>query len=558
MTRLLDKFARHLVPLNNWPLPHELMLLRDWLNRHSLLVLFAIYLVFFGAVGLHLGGDGTPDLRIYHRYNGFAAVSGGRPLDIAPAQLQTFFYPGLDALYFRLTEALNAYPRMLHVVMALPYALATLLVLLVGRLVIPADWPRRDWLAGIAALFGITGAAAFATIGTTMSEIVPGMPFLAGAALWFSQAGRQSSGRGVPLRMAALAGALCGMTIGFKLTTVPLFVGLFLAVFLTELPRPGRALVAALLFGAAGVVATFAVAGPFWWSNYQLTGNPIFPAYNDLFRSDWVEPGRWTDDRFKPHDWPSILLYPATWAFTRSNRAIELLMRDPRMLMMLAAIAAIALRLVLRGRCEWAKPSARVAALLGVFLFVAFVLWQYQFSIYRYLALVESFSGVMVVAAAIMWVERRHAIALGWVLIIVGTAVAVFTRYPWWDRAKPAAHAYEVTLPAVPENALVIILDDSALSHVVSDLPPGARVITSNGNLVRPGRLGTLQARIEQTIRTFDGPIWGFENTRDFPGGADAPLQYYGLRRTDDCAPIISNIDTAPHRGCRLERTPRP
>lgn len=524
-------------------------------NRHSVLVIFLLYLMFFGIAGLHLGGDGSPDLRIYHRYNGFVAAMGERPGDIAPAQLQTFFYPGLDASYYRLTVALNDWPRVLHLLMALPYAFATFLIFLVGRRVIPAEWPRRNWLAGCAALFGTTGAAAFATIGTTMSEIVPGLPFILGMAMWFVHLSRRPAGKGAPL-IVLIAGALCGITVGIKLTTVPLFVGMFVAVMVAEWPHAKRAVTAGFLFGLAGVIATFLITGPHWLHNYELTGNPIFPAYNDLFKSDWVDPGRWTDDRFKPLDLPSILLYPATWAFAKSHRAIELYMRDPRMLFGLIAVAALALKLFRGGFTDRLRPSTRMSMLLAIFFFVSFVLWQVQFSIYRYLAIVESFSGVLIVGAAAAWTRPlpRAALRTGWLLVLLGVFTVMITKYPWWERSKPAAHAVEVTLPAMPDGVMVIVLDPAALSYIAPELPPGARLIAANGNLVRPGVRGTLLPRIEAAVREHQGAIWGTEDLNNREGDADRTLQHLGLRRTGECGPITSNIDSTPLKACRLEK----
>ena len=56
------------------------------------------YVLFFGLFSCYKGGDGTPDFLFYHRYNGYAAVTGGRPQDIAAAGMQGYLYPGLDAL----------------------------------------------------------------------------------------------------------------------------------------------------------------------------------------------------------------------------------------------------------------------------------------------------------------------------------------------------------------------------------------------------------------------------------------------------------------------------
>jgi hypothetical protein len=56
------------------------------------------------------GGDGSPDFLFYHRYIGYVEVTDGRPQDIAPAGMQGYFYPGLDALYFGCSAISQHYP----------------------------------------------------------------------------------------------------------------------------------------------------------------------------------------------------------------------------------------------------------------------------------------------------------------------------------------------------------------------------------------------------------------------------------------------------------------
>ncbi len=516
----------------------------------------AVYLVFFGLFGLYIGGDGTPDLRIYHRYNGFALVSGGRPDDIAAAGLQSYFFPGLDGLYFLLTQTLNDHPAALHVIMALPYAVAALLVYLVGRRVLPQSWPLRDVLAGAAALFGVTGSASFSTIGTTMSEIPQGLPFLAGLAVWLGCVPLRDR-PGLPVWTVALAGLLAGATVGLKLTSLPLFVGLFVAVIVAELPRWRTGIAAGFVFGLAGVIAAFAVAGWWWWHVYQLTGNPVFPAFNDVFRSDWVAAGRWSDDRFKPQTWQHALLFPALWAFTYSNQAIELAMRDARLLLALAAMLALLVSVAFGGLRRAGPPSRRAAGLLALALFIAYGLWEAMFAIYRYSALIECFSGVLVCAAVAAWLPRRMMACIGIAaVVVIGIATVWHTHYPWWDRSRPNVHAVEINLPPVEPGALVVFLDPGAFSYLIPDLPTGVQVIAPNSNLVNPDAEGTLRPRMEAAIRAFDGPIWGFENLKDYPGAADSALQHYGLKRTGECAPITSTIDAVPAQGCRLEKVP--
>jgi hypothetical protein len=496
------------------------------------------YVVFFCLFSWHMGGDGSPDFRIYHFYNGYAAATGGRPQDIAPAAMQSFFYPGLDALYYRLIWALNNHPVRLEILLGLPYALAAWFVWRIGCEILPGDWPGRATLAGAASLFGVTGAAGFAAIGTTMSEVVPGLPMLAGLALWARH--RQRPG------CLVASGVLAGMTVGLKLTELPLFVGFFVAVVVGEMPRPAAALPTGLAFGAAGLVAALAVAGPWLLHNWQTYGNPIFPNFNDVFRSDLVVPGRWADDRFKPHGLWHILVYPAVWAFQDSHAAIELNMRDPRMLMDLVAVIALLAQ----------RRANVVARLLALFSLVAYVLWEYQFSIYRYLTVLECLSGVLVFAALAAWVPRRFALPASLILVAFAGTAAATTDYPWWGRSVFAKHFVSVDLPPIPPDALVVLLDPAALSYTVPFLPASVTVVGANSNLVAPGAPGTLQKKIEHTIRTWNGPIWGLENSTNFPGSADTTLAYYGLRRETPCTEIATNIESPHGTACELRRLP--
>jgi hypothetical protein len=73
--------------------------------------------------------------------------------------------------------------------------------------------------------------------------------------------------------------------------------------------------------------------------------------------------------------------------------------------------------------------------------------------------------------------------------------------------------------------------------------------------LVRPGVNGTLQQTIEQTVRDWKGPIWGFESSR-FPGAADKILAHYQLQRDPPCADITSNVDASIGTACQLRRVP--
>ncbi len=496
------------------------------------------YIGVFCLFSWHLGGDGSPDTRIYHFYNGYAAVTGGRPQDLAPAGLQTFFHPGVDALYYRLFTSLNTHPVVLELLLGLPYAAVAWLVFRIGVALLPPGWPGGEAFAGAFALFGVTGAASLPTLGTMMTDVVPAVPIFAALAIWLR--------RGNDPAWLVGVGALAGISIGAKLTLLPVCVGFVATVTIVEARRPKRALLAGFAFGAAAVIAVLVIAGPWWLSNWQKYGNPILPAYNDLFRSEWVAAGRWTDDRFKPHRLWSILVYPSVWAFAESHDAVELNMHDPRMLMALIAVVALLVR-------RKAEPTARRLALLFL---LAYVVWEIAFSIYRYLAVLECLSGVMVLAAMAAWGRRSMAPFAGLAALALTGAAAIDAKYPWWDRTRPGPLALQVGMPAVTDNALIMLLDPAAYSYAIPFLPPGVTVVGANTNLARPGSEGRLEAEIETRIKGWAGPIWGFENPSSQPGAADRLLAYYRLQRDTPCVEIDGNIGEPHTKLCRLKRSP--
>ena len=513
----------------------------------------AIFVVFFSYLSVRFGTDGTPDFRIYHYYNGYAALFDRTNLDLVPAQLQTFLFPYLDAVYYLLFRGLNSHPTLLNIILSLPYAFAGWVVFFIGDFVVPRDWPWRRTATGLAALYGTTGAGGLPTLATTMSDVVPGVLALAALLFWlrFEQQGKNENSA------AALTGAVCGLSVALKLTIAPLFIALGLVIFLRRLKRPPQAIKAIACYGVAGSAVFLAAVGPWLLHNYIAYGNPFFPAFNDVFKSDFVSHSSWLDTRFKPKTILMALFYPAYWAFTPSHDAIELNMQDPRILFGLIS-AGMMLVVALVGRNSNKFKSTGSAGIpcwyLALYFVVGYVLWELRFSIFRYLATLECLSGVMVLGALrACWGYRSKSRAIG-VFCAIIAASATVTRYPWWSRAMPAAQAIQIRLPEIERDAMIIFLDPYAYSYLVPSMPETVRVIGANNNIVRPGVWGELQAQVAHAISDYRGSIWGVDDPREFPGVADQTLAYYHLSRSDNCAFVETNIEDRPNkiRMCHL------
>ncbi|TWB24554.1 hypothetical protein FBZ89_101180 [Nitrospirillum amazonense] len=471
--------------------------------------------------------------------------------------MQTFFFPGLDSVYYLVFEALNQQPRLLNALLSIPYGIAAFLVFSMARLFVGTRSIITDLLCAAVAVMGLTGAGGLPTIATTMSDIVPGLPFLVALTLWLHL---EAKGRH-NLRSSFALGLCAGVSVGLKLTLSPIFVGLFVAIALRGgLSRARAGALQAFVFGLGGLLTFAAIDASWLLGNWTTYGNPLFPFMNHVFKSDYADHSPWTDLRFMPRTLKMAVFYPAYWAFLTTNLAIELNMRDGRIMAgILGAIILLTSCLVYHLRNP--KPSDRNGVIsasiaLAIVVLIAYGLWEKLWSIYRYLSVVETLTGVTLLAGlaqlASVW-KKEHWAFLATAAVIV--AIMTTTQYPWWSRAAKGDLALSVSLPAMEPDAMALFLDPYAYSYLVPTFPSTVKVVGANTNFIRPGSWGKMQAKAETAINGHQGPFWGFEYPEAFPGEADKTLAFYNLERDGECAPVVSNIDDRPLlRACHLKR----
>lgn len=192
-----------------------------------------------GLVALSGGQDTNWDLQNYHFYNAWAARTGrGLAFDVAPAQLQTFHNPLADfPLVWMVLTDWN--PRLITFALAIPagvgvyfYAKALSLFFLSAS--------RTAALALRTAAFaiGVTSVMAVAMMGTTMNEWPVAAPLLVG--LWLLlRANAHSPAAPLPWPTLVLAGVLCGLASGVKLTGATFAVAILGALLTRRWTRAG-------------------------------------------------------------------------------------------------------------------------------------------------------------------------------------------------------------------------------------------------------------------------------------------------------------------------------
>jgi hypothetical protein len=519
-----------------------------------------LLLIAAGTVSIVRGQDANWDLQNYHYYNPWAWWNGRIfDRDIAAAQLQTFHNPLLDLPFFAMVQW-DWPPRVIAFVLAIPAAVAAFFL---GKLLplLFADMPAPERTVAIVCAFaiGVTSAMGIATLGTTMNEW-PGAALVM-AALWLVVRDLVRGGAGVvATRTLIVAGFLVGVAAGGKLTAAVFAVGLCVALAArTPLGPAGvRGSIREAAIFAGGVVAGLALAlGPWAYALATHYGNPLFPYFNEWIRSPWWDEAPVYHRSYGPHSLEGWLLFPFHLIGPGERFVTEVPYRDARFpaawgLAIIGGAVWLAYRLGKREMPEFRRGVRAAWRVTALFIAVSFLVWTAQHSVYRYIVVLDMLTGAVIVTLLARLV-RPGAFAA--VAIVAAIALVSTTRVADWWHVKFGDRWFDVRVPALPGNALVMITTDEPLAYLLPMLSADARYVGARNTVVDPARDNKLAEKVNEAVRTHDGPL--YQLTSPAGAGADTLVAHRVHRVNGGCTTIESNIHRRSVEICRLERNPR-
>jgi hypothetical protein len=492
--------------------------------------------------GVSQGQDANWDLKNYHYYVPHAWLNDRYDVDIAPAQLQTWHSPFADLPYYWMAKA-NVHSVVSTAVLSLTAGISIFLLLLVARVISPSH--SSGVCGAMLILLAVTGAAGARTIGTTMSEWHLSALWLAAILCMLKSVGDTR----LLSKYFLLAGVLGGSAVGLKLTAAPFAIGLAaMCLFLPgtlsiRLQRLG-------VLGLGGLVGFLLFFAPWALDQYQRYGNPLFPYFNDVFKSPLVAESNFRDAKFAAKTAFDALKLPFLLVKNSQWLVSEPTMRDPRLL--LGFFAAIYL-------C-WRNTKTKavnqyILISLSVFFVVSYVVWVFFFGIYRYVVPLELLAGLFILAALTGWQPRYLVTSLVLsTFLVIGAA-----KTPSWGRVAHGESAVIATIPPLPSNTIVVIASLHPLAYVVPSFPSEIRTISVLNNFMWLDKKTALQQSALSLLRLHTGDLYRLMDTnqkeeRHFNGMLiDDMLSQMGfLTLQDDCLPITSNMQPQGLALCKL------
>ena len=513
-------------------------------RRHRGALQLAVCLLAGAAASVWQGQDGNWDLLNYHLYNVFWLLEGRRHVDFVANGLHNFLSPLADIPFYYLSmQWLPTFPRLVTAIQGLYFGALIYVVLRINGRVLP---PQRFGFAAvvIATVIGVTGSATFPEAGTTYNDIQVALLVLSGVLLLLPLC-EESADPKLVLR-SIVAGALCGLAGGVKLTAILFAPGVACAILLVLPLR--RSIAVAVLFSVGWWIGFALSYG--WWGLllWEMTGNPLFPFYNGIFRSDWAPP-----HNFGPHygltSWTALLTYPFRWIRSQKELVTELPFRDARFAAAFLSLLFLALVWLLRLRAlpageRGANPlRTRTCRFIIVFFLVSYAIWLPVSIALRYAVAIEVLTGtLMLLAASAFAALLVRPLRAGAVPCLGLAALAIFlahTSYPAWARRVYGERVFSVRVPEMPPDSLVIV-HSAPLAYLLPFITSPGWWAVNAGVFSIPGH--RVFEETKRRVAAHDGPIVVLYVHLEQPWFLKTIEDYGVTWHRDRCRPIESNM----------------
>jgi hypothetical protein len=507
-----------------------------------------VSLLVWTAYTVWLGKDTSWDFRNYHWYIPYALLNGRMNIDIAVAHQGSYYNPLSDVPFYLLARYTTSWFAI--AVLGLFQAANIIPMYLMARSSLKTE--DRELAAAALSFFGMTGGMTLTLYGTHYYDNVLSVLTLSGLAILVLKREELTT---APLTKVALwcgiAGFLTGCAAGLKFPMAPFAMGFAAALIAVGGGR--KHLITRLGAGGLGGLIGFAACAGYWmWRMQDLTGNPLFPYFNDVFRSPMALDSPYRDMRFLQHGLWDNLTFPIR--FSIDYRAADDIPYDDIRIGIVYVVVLAALAVWLAGRRS-KEPLTDPVATRIVFAWaaVSYLFWLKLFAIHRYVLQLEMLAPLMIaMGVGLLPLSRKVR------LVTIGALfffALLFTRSAHLEGAPLGDPYISVDLPKItdPQHTMVVMTGDAPLGFIAPSLPPEVPVLRIDGWMMQPEDGSYLTRVMRRRVAAHKGPLFLIADAYDM-GRASAAVVDYGLAiEWQKCRIFTTNL-TGAYEWCPLLR----
>jgi hypothetical protein len=293
----------------------------------------------------------------------------------------------------------------------------------------------------------------------------------------------------------------------------------------------------------------------FWFVKMdQLTGNPLFPYFNQYFHSALALASPYRDERFLPHGIGNALLLPFrfTWHWQAAD---DLPFRDARVLAAYVTTVIALLCMLFRWRAKDPLMERGATRIVIAFAGITMVAWIAVFAIYRYILALEMLAPIVIVAALGLFpiARRTRFIAAG----VIFLALLVYSEPDFFPR-EPLGDPYiTADIPPIPhpDSTTILMTGEAPLGYLVPLFPHQIPFLRIDGWMLQPGDGTRMTRDMRARVAAHKGALYLLSDAYDMARAREALAQYGLAIRWLECRVFETNLPGV-YRFCPLARKP--
>ena len=455
-----------------------------------------------------LGKDIAWDTLNYHLYLGFSALNDRFGQDYFAASTLSYLNPYAYAPFYAMVGA-GLPALMICSIFAAAHSIILWLTFELGVAVCPSnDGLTRLFAGGCAATLAFMNPILMQQIGSCFADITTAELALGG---WLLLAAAVRAPR---MSRVIYAGLILGAASALKLSNALAAASAFAMLAMLPLAWRGR-LRHGFLYGVSLGIGFAVVAAPWSYRLWRIFGNPLFPMFNNVFRSpEFTTDSAGSAFRFIPESLGEALWRPFAMIDPVQMVHEELSAPDPRYAILLVLVVLLGLRWSFR-RVRPASPSppphpqagsTRILAALGAGLGLNWILWLHVSGNSRYVLAMACVAAAVVVGLLFRLFElqpkaRNYVLAVIFVTQAVQLSMGAQYR---WNGVPWGGRWFNLSVPEKlkTEPSLYLTLGTQTNSFLAPFLAKDSGMINVVGGYTLDPE-GANGARVKQLIRRF-------------------------------------------------------
>ena len=523
------------------------------MNKISKFILIFLPSLFFGCLAVTMGKDTNWDLQNYHFYNGYAFLHNLTLSykNILPAGIGTYLDPICNTFNFLLID--NLPPKAVGFAIGFLQGFIFTIIFIIAYYFLKFEKKYiRIFGSALSAGLAMYAPDALSELGNTMGDTLLGVFVLLSVYLiLISDNNNGKKSINIIYSELFLAGLFTGISSGLKYTNMVYAIAILFSLAMARFFK--KDFLRKYFFILAGMFIGFiSVFGLWALELYKMFGNPVFPFMNGIFHSRYYPQISFKDGRWVPKNIVEWIFLPFFFNGNPNFKDMEINFTYYSFAIIYVLAVVILFKKI--GNIFFYKNSDNTdnskeilssgENWLIIFFVSSFIIWEFMFSYYRYIAPLEALAPVVIFILLGKLFKKKILLYISYIIIAFFIVVTVRTqnwgRQPW----NTSKTYFGVKLPPVPPKSLVL-LDFQPSAFLIPFFPVDARFILINSPPFSYDpfmKIKFWKKLTENTISGHKGPIFAILIKQGIVNNL-LKLKKYDLTLKSSCINIKNDIN---------------